>query len=797
MDFTQQHFPKEGLGFPFMKHLLHIFTSLMLVASMGCNTDSNSSSGSAPESEANVRQDEMGASDFDASEEYAAGSEEYAAGGAGFGDSNFENESEPEPEPEPEPETEEIICDEDGPTSLYLSADDSNSQASPVLARTLIESGRYVPDHIVRTYEFLNYADFDYPAPESGVAIHPEMRSVVDTDDQYSLQIGVRSIDINRENMRPMNLVLVLDTSGSMAGKPMELLRQSVRSLVGNLRGIDRISIVKLDAEPALLIDGVNASEIDLEPILAELIPNGVTNVEGAMRLAYQRVASFANDELLNRIVLFSDGGANAGQTSIDLISDHAGQAEEEGIYLVGVGLGEGFNDSLMDRTTDAGKGAYFYLDSAEEADRMFGERFLANMAVAALNVRVNLILPPQWELIVFHGEQVSGIPSEVRPQNLAPNDQMIFSQIIGTCAPDEIDPNAEFSIGVTFTDPRTGETSIIEETRTFNTLMEGPTNNIAKGDAIVAFAEALKTLYPLRETEDAAIEQTCTSLEATLDEVPDSADIINIRRLADRYCRIIRSGEQHPGSCDCDPDAGFASALGICNQTSIAQQLEGTPESIGAFQKLHASDYVSAREGCRFAALSTGQVGEAETIPGQERSCGVVNQQFVDPMPNFFGAEQVDGDNAEICDLAQVQVTLTAPENAQSFSFDFRFFSAEYPDYIGSEFNDSFYAIIEAPSTNRGQATNIAFDANHAAIEINNNYFANPFHPCSERNSGFSRGGSTCWLRTSWPIQPSEQFTLTFSIHDEGDPNYSSTVLLDNLKFHSETAVGMTDPLN
>ena len=119
----------------------------------------------------------------------------------------------------------------------------------------------------------------------------------------------------------------------------------------------------------------------------------------------------------------------------------------------MGVGLGEGFNDGLMDSVTDAGKGAYFFVDGAEEADLMFGPRFLANMAVAALDVRVNLVLPPRWGLVTFHGEQVSSVASEVKPQNLAPNDQMIFSQVIETCAGDEVDAEAPFIIRVSAVD--------------------------------------------------------------------------------------------------------------------------------------------------------------------------------------------------------------------------------------------------------------------------------------------------------------------------------------------------------
>ena len=79
----------------------------------------------------------------------------------------------------------------------------------------------------------------------------------------------------------------------------------------------------------------------------------------------------------------------------------------------------------------------------------------------------------------------------------------------------------------------------------------------------------------------------------------------------------------------------------------------------------------------------------------------------------------------------------------------------------------------------------------------MDNNYFENPFHPIPNTGTGFDRDGSTGWLRTSWPIEGGEVFTLTFSIHDEGDGIYDSLVILDNFRFHEHPAVGTTDPLN
>ncbi len=697
-------------------------------------------------------------------------------GGAGGGEGSGV-EGPDESAPPPDPEKPEVACGGDRTTTLFLSADDSNSQASPVLVRRAIRQGRFVPERAIRTYEFLNYADFDYPAPAEGVAVHPQMRAIDEA--RFALQIGVRAADL--ASRRPLNLVLVLDASGSMAGPPMALLRESVQALAEHLGTDDRVSVVRLDAAPDVMVDGAAAPDLSLDALFAQLVPSGATNVEAALRLAYERATAHRRPGDLSRVVLLTDGGANAGETAVELIARHAGGAEEDGIYLVGAGLGEGFNDTLLDAVTDAGKGAYFYVDSPEEARRMFGERFAQNFEVAALNVQVELELPPRFGLLKFHGEQVATVPGVVRPQNLAPGDQMVFHQILGTCA-DAPAEDETFAVRVHATDARTGERRTTERAFTLAEVLAAPAAELALGDALVAFAEGIRTLSGLTTARDSEVEAECARIRAAI-EMPALAEA---RDLLDAYCDIVAHGERHDDACDCEGQPTFTEALGLCG--GEAMRAAAPRGSFGAHGTLGDSAAVRPREGCRFAALSTGTVGEAVTLPGTDRGCNG-GEGFGDPLG--------DRDGSLVCDLAQVSVTLTAPRDAHSFSFDFDFFSAEFPDYIGSEFNDTFYAIIEAESTEGGRPTNISFDGNGRPIEINNNYFANPFHPCSERDTGFVRGASTCWLRTSWPIRPGETFKLTFSVHDEGDGIYTSTVLLDNFRFHPDPAVGMTDPLN
>jgi hypothetical protein len=189
--------------------------------------------------------------------------------------------------------------------------------------------------------------------------------------------------------------------------------------------------------------------------------------------------------------------------------------------------------------------------------------------------------------------------------------------------------------------------------------------------------------------------------------------------------------------------------------------------------------------------------------------------------------------------DYSELVVQLVAPSNANSFSFDFQFFSAEYPVYVCTEYNDEFLVLQESQSEFGGQLTNIAFDMQMNPITINNGFFTvcqnntdktspnykytqNCKQPVTQFNgtgfedppgggggfnipcmvdqdcfgigacvnqmcqigpSGDIPGGSTGWLTTMSPVTPGEPVTLHFIIFDEGDHILDSAVLIDN--FH------------
>jgi len=186
---------------------------------------------------------------------------------------------------------------------------------------------------------------------------------------------------------------------------------------------------------------------------------------------------------------------------------------------------------------------------------------------------------------------------------------------------------------------------------------------------------------------------------------------------------------------------------------------------------------------------------------------------------------------NDLIFDAVEWRLDLLAPEDARSFSFSYVFFSIEYDDFISSSYNDKFYAEIEAASTNGGEATVINFTAcrdedayydficgeegdplgqsctvgmKYCYIAINSalseccwrdgcpggtaeTSIEGTGYECApdEFSEASDHGSSTGWLRTRWPIDPGEAFTLTFHIHDTADSTRDSAVILDAFRFH------------
>lgn len=424
--------------------------------------------------------------------------------------------------------------DLENPAKLYLSADDSNSMASAGILRRLIHSGaKTVSAQYVRTYEVLNYYRYHFAPPPAGeLSITSQLGSCALTGD-LALQIAVTSPPAEVSRL-PLTLTLVLDTSGSMSGEPIELEKTAVEAIAATLLPGDVVSAVTWSTDQSVLLDGYTVSgpnDPALLDLAAGLSADGGTDLDSGLTRGYELANAYRGSDRINRVILISDGQANVGVTAADLIGKNAEDQDAEGIYLVGVGVGEGVNDTLMDTVTDAGRGAYIYLDTPMEASKMFVDRFSESVLVAARDVRIELTLPPYFGIKKFYGEEYSPDPTKVRTQHLAPDDSMMLYQIIHPCDPSLPSANDPYKVVVTWKDPLNGNSKSTTQETTLGQLGIDD-GNLSKAAAIIAYTEALKALESLDEAGRITVLQDAKTFVASVDPNDTDPDLVEIQGL-------------------------------------------------------------------------------------------------------------------------------------------------------------------------------------------------------------------------------------------------------------------------
>ncbi len=213
---------------------------------------------------------------------------------------------------------------------------------------------------------------------------------------------------------RPLNLSLVIDRSGSMAGDKIDYTRQAAQFLVQHLSRRDLFSIVLyndkietlLPPEPVLNKDRVLH-------LLDKMRVRGTTNLSGGWLQGCQHVAENLDKSTLNRVILMSDGLANRGVTDPNQLVHLARQKHEEGISTTTMGLGTDFNEDLLIEMAHAGGGAFYFIESPEVAPQIFQEELTDLLNVVGQNLTISLIPTPQVSSV----RQLNAYPS-VQDQN-------------------------------------------------------------------------------------------------------------------------------------------------------------------------------------------------------------------------------------------------------------------------------------------------------------------------------------------------------------------------------------------
>jgi Ca-activated chloride channel family protein len=254
----------------------------------------------------------------------------------------------------------------------------------------------------IRVEEFVNAFDYNYTPPSHETfAIHLEGAPSKFGEGKrlQLLRIGIQGRVIPDTDRKNAILTFVIDVSGSMClENRLGLVKRALTLLVGQLRPEDKVGIVVYGTNARVVLP--HTSIVNREHILTAiraLATEGATNAMEGLRMGYKLASQNSEPNSINRVILCSDGVANVGQTGSDAILKEIRTYVKEGVTLTTVGFGMGnYNDILMERLANDGNGSYAYVDTLNEAKRIFVENLTGTLQVIAKDAKIQIEFNPE-----------------------------------------------------------------------------------------------------------------------------------------------------------------------------------------------------------------------------------------------------------------------------------------------------------------------------------------------------------------------------------------------------------------
>lgn len=272
--------------------------------------------------------------------------------------------------------------------------------ASYANVRRMIEYGDYVNPEAVRIEEFINYFDYSYPQPttDDPFSVTTELSDCPWNSETKLLLVGLKAKEIQREEREPLNLVFLIDVSGSMFSEDkLPLVQKAFTMLTDNLTEDDRISIVTYAGEERVVLKGTSGADKEkIKEAINSLEAGGSTYGEAGINRAYELAEKYFIKNGNNRVLLATDGDLNVGLSSQEELTELIEEKRESGVFLSVLGFGTGnIKDNRMEALADHGNGNYSYIDSELEAKKVLVEEMSGTLYTVAKDVKIQVEFNP------------------------------------------------------------------------------------------------------------------------------------------------------------------------------------------------------------------------------------------------------------------------------------------------------------------------------------------------------------------------------------------------------------------
>ncbi|MFA6286369.1 MAG: von Willebrand factor type A domain-containing protein [Opitutaceae bacterium] len=266
--------------------------------------------------------------------------------------------------------------------------------------RRFLTGGRLPPRDAVRVEELINYFPYRYTPPQGDVpfAAKLDVASAPWAPSHRLVRIGLKGREFTAGTRPPANLVFLLDVSGSMnSANKLPLVKESLRLLIERLRADDQVAIVTYAGSSGLALPSTPVfQKAEILAALDNLNASGSTNGAMGIQLAYDIAKANFVTGGVNRVILCTDGDFNVGVTDRGVLVNLITAKAKSRVFLSVFGFGMGnLKDSTLESLADKGNGAYGYIDTRREAEKVFVEQAEGTLATIAKDVKIQVEFNP------------------------------------------------------------------------------------------------------------------------------------------------------------------------------------------------------------------------------------------------------------------------------------------------------------------------------------------------------------------------------------------------------------------
>ena len=220
-------------------------------------------------------------------------------------------------------------------------------------------------------------------------------------------RIRVSTRQIQRTQRPPANLALIIDTSGSMRGKPIEDAKQASLALLDALSDGDVLSITAFHSRGEVFVPATKLSSvtrIEAREQIGRMRARGTTDMQAGFNLAWQEVNRMRHVKGINRIVLVSDGIPNDPKP----MASWAEAARQQGMSITTLGLGLEYDETLLTELAQRSGGRFHYVEKAAQVASVFRDEVLRLEQAVATNMRLILTPGPGVDVERVTGQRVT-----------------------------------------------------------------------------------------------------------------------------------------------------------------------------------------------------------------------------------------------------------------------------------------------------------------------------------------------------------------------------------------------------